>query len=193
MGIEEIIFGIHPTIYGERREKSFHPFFYLRLYNPDIENFGVIVQYAVVPKEAKQVHLYEKNGIEFIEKTYDDFETEMKLIFHRGIGVDIINLNKWVISYKSLEIPRMTLEDFFERAIPKKGEYTQDKLKKLKKTCIEFCINVINNLNLPKKKARAINEIKTNMERVLRMAKGAKHYENYVKSFNYLFEVISYK
>ena len=30
----------------------FHPFFYLRLYNPDSENFGVIVQYIFVPKDA---------------------------------------------------------------------------------------------------------------------------------------------
>ena len=152
MGIGEIILGIHPTIYEKQNEKSFYPFFYLKLYNPDIENFGVIVQYVFVPKEAREVHLYEKNGIEFIEKTYDQFETEMKLIFYRGIGVNIVNLNKWIISYRSLEFNQMTLGNFFHTAIPVKGEYTQDKLKNLKKKCIEFCINAIRNLNLPKKK-----------------------------------------
>jgi hypothetical protein len=144
MPIEEIIFGIHPTIYKKKNgdfEKSFHPFFYLRLYNEDSENFGVIVQYIVVPEDADatQIHLYEKNGVEFIEKTYDVFENEMRLIFYR-INVTIENLSKWVISYKSIEFgPNMTLKNFFEKAIPEKGVFTQDKLKGLQKTCIEFC------------------------------------------------------
>lgn len=155
MEIEEIILGIHPTIYKDKNEKfenSFHPFFYLRLYNPDLENFGVIVQYIVVPKDAKQIHLYEENGVEFIEKTYDVFENELRLIFKR-INVIITNLSKWVISYKSKEFDsNMTLKKFFEKSLPAKGEFTQDKLKGLKKKkCIEFCIQTIQNLKLKKK------------------------------------------
>lgn len=134
--------------------KNFHPFFYLRLYNPYIENFGVIVQYIVVPKDATQIHLYEINGVEFIEKTYDVFENEMRLIFYR-INVAIENLSKRVISYKSIEFgPNMTLKKFFEKAIPEKGVFTQDKLKGLQKTCIEFCIQTIQNLKLKKKKQK---------------------------------------
>ena len=155
MPIEEIIFGIHPTIYKEKDENfenSFHPFFYLRLYNPDSLKFGVIVQYIFVPKNATQIHLYEENGVEFIEKTYDVFETEMRLIFYR-INVTIENLSNWVISYNSIEFgPNMKLKNFFEKAIPEKGVFTQDKLKGLQKTCIEFCIQTIQNLKLKKKK-----------------------------------------
>lgn len=118
---------------NEKFENSFHPFFYLKLYNLDSENFGVIVQYIVVPKDATQIHLYEENGVEFIEKTYDVFENELRLIFKR-INVIITNLSKWVISYKSREFgPNMTLKNFFEKALPTKGEFTQDKLKGLKK------------------------------------------------------------
>lgn len=193
MEIEEIILGIHPTIYKDKKgnfEKSFHPFFYLRLYNPDIENFGVIVQYIFVPKDAKQIHLYEKNGVEFIEKTYEVFENELRLIFNR-INVIISNLSKWVISYKSKEFDsNMTLKKFFEIALPAKGEFTQDKLEGLKKTCIEFCIQTIQNLKLKKKKAKAINEIKENMRSVLEMTKGCKNYGKYVEGFNQLFKVI---
>ena len=75
----------------------------------------------------------------------------MRLIFKR-INVTITNLSKWVISYKSKEFKsNMTLKNFFEKAIPTKGVFTQDKLKGLKKKCIEFCIQTIQNLNLKKK------------------------------------------
>lgn len=194
MEIEEIILGIHPTIYKDKNEKfenSFHPFFYLRLYNPDLENFGVIVQYIVVPKDATQIHLYEENGVEFIEKTYDVFENELRLIFKR-INVIITNLSKWVISYKSREFgPNMTLKNFFEKALPTKGEFTQDKLKGLKKNMYWILYSNYTKFEVKKKRAKAINEIKENMRSVLEKTKGCKYYDKYVKGFNQLFKVIS--
>ena len=71
MEIQEIIFGIHPTAYGEDlSQKSFHPFFYLQLNNEDCQDFGVVIHYIHVPQDATkdQIHLYGENGIEFIEK-----------------------------------------------------------------------------------------------------------------------------
>ena len=193
MPIEEIIFGIHPTVYGKNYEKSFHPFFYLKLHNEDIEDFGVVVQYIFVPEDTKeeQLHLYEKDGIEFIEKVFDDFDRELKLIFYRATEDNILNLSKWVISYKSFDIARMTLGQFFQIAIPKKGEYLQNYLKNLKKTCIEFCIKTIVRLNLPKKKAKAIEPIKSNMQKALKLAKDSKNYKKYEEGFNALFNLIT--
>ena len=193
MEIQEIIFGIHPTFYGEKKENSFHPFFYLKLFNPEIEDFGVIIQYIYVPKSAKndQLHLYEENGIEFIEKQYEDFDRELKLIFYRAIKKDLLSLSKWIISYKSSEIGKMNLREFFQKTIPEKGEYLQDFLVGLKKTCFDFCINSISRLNLKKKNAKAINEIKTNMKKVLNLTKNSKNYQKYVDAFNKLFNTIS--
>ena len=194
MEIQEIIFGIHPTFYGEKlEEKSFHPFFYLNLFNDEIEGFGVVIHYIYVPKSVKneQLHLYEENGIEFIEKQYEEFETELKLIFNRAIQIPLVSLSKWIISYKPVEFGQMNLRQFFQKTIPVKGEYNQDFLKNLQKTCFDFCINSISRLNLKKKKAKAINEIKTNMESVLNNTKDSKHYKKYVDAFNKLFTTIS--
>ena len=146
----------------------------------------------MVPKDAKknQVHLYEDNGIEFIEKTYDVFEEELKLIYANGIEEYIPSLSKWIISFKSMEFDRMTLREFFEKAIPDKGEYKQEYLKGLKKTCFDFCINTIERLEL-KKKPNSIKDIKSNMEKGLNKAKGSKHFNDYQKAFNRLFSIIT--
>ena len=65
MNVVEIILGVHPTRYmkDSNINKSFHPFFYLKLDNQDIENFGVVVQYLKVPKNVneEQKYLYEEN------------------------------------------------------------------------------------------------------------------------------------
>ena len=195
MGIEEIILGVLPTFYKKdnKFEKSFHPFFYLRLENDDIEDFGVIVQYLVVPKDAKsdQIHLYEKDGIEFIEKTYSDFENEFKLIFKHGADEYIMNIRKYIISFSSLQFNRMTLGQFFELAIPKKGEWVQSNLKGLKKTCFDFCMSAIENVNVKKKKKNSIREVKSNLKKLIEKSKGAKYYDHYNKKFEELFNVIT--
>ena len=85
----------------------------------------------------------------------------------------------------------MTLKQFFQRAIPAKGEYLQSFLKGLQKTCLDFCINTISRLNLRKKKLNAVREIKTNMESVLKKTERSKNYRRYVDGFNKLFETIS--
>ena len=189
-----IILGIHPTFYEDKegkREKSFHPFFYLKLYNEDNQEFGVIVQFINTQgAENEQVHLYEKNGVEFIEKNYSDFETELKLIFRRIIRETITNINQWLICFKSFEIPKLTLADFFKTALPEKGEFVQEKLRGLQKTCVHFCILAVQRLGL-RKKAKSIEKVKSKMEKVLNEAKGAKSYNRYVEGFNTLFQVIT--
>jgi len=69
---------------NNKLEKSFDPFFYLKLINEDSNDFGVVIQYIVIPKDAKeeQIHLFEEDREEFIEKPLREFENEIKLIFY---------------------------------------------------------------------------------------------------------------
>ena len=195
MNIEEIILGVHPTFYkkGEKCHKSFHPFFYLKLFNEDIENFGVIVQYLKVPKDVleEQHHLYEKNGVEFIEKNYDEFENELKLIFDNVEGLNMLNISNYIITFSSSQFDKMTLGDFFLKAIPEREEWTQDKLKGFKKTCFDFCRNTIEKLNVKKKKKKAIEKTKNNLANMIDIAKDEKYYDKYKEGFEALFNNIS--
>ena len=195
MNIEEIIFGVHPTLYKKGFEsfKSFHPFFYLKLDNDKIENFGVIVQYIKVPEDVseEQHHLYEENGVEFIEKNYEKFENELKLIFYDAEELNIPNISDYVIRFSSFQFDRMTLGDFFKKAIPEEGIWIQDKLKRLEKTCFDFCKNAIEKINVRKKKKNAIEKIKKNLSNIIDKAKDAKYYDKYIEGFEAIFNVIS--
>ena len=198
MDVEELILGVHPTLYKKDKKdskyhKSFHPFFYLKLYNEDIENFGVIVQYLKVPEDVRedQHHLYEENGIEFIEKNFDRFEIEFKTIFYKVENLNIYNIYDFIIRFSSSQFDRMNLGDFFLRAIPERGIWLQDKLKGLKKTCFDFCKNTIENLNVRKKKKDSIKKIKDNLAQIIKRAENEKYYDKYVEGFEALFNAIS--
>ncbi len=57
MEIDEIYLRIHPIILknkaNNKYDKSFHPFFYLRLITEDEEDFRVVVQYIAMARDAK--------------------------------------------------------------------------------------------------------------------------------------------
>ena len=159
-------------------------FFYLKLINEDSNDFGVVVQYIVIPKDAKkeQIHLFEEDGVEFIEKPFREFENEIKLIFYRGIG-HMINIEDYTIKYASyqFENKNMTLGEFFQKAIPEKGIWLQKYLMGLKKNCFEFCINTINKIGVHKKRERAIEKVKRNIKKIIDDAKNSKYYESHVQ------------
>ncbi len=131
MNIREIIIAIHPTIYKKNKkiEKSFHPFFYLKLQGNNISDFGVIVQYIKIPPnvEENQKHVYEEDGVEFIEKNEEDFENEFRNILYYG-GIKTSSIINYIITYNSSEFEPMNLGDFFIRAIPHKGKWLQENL-----------------------------------------------------------------
>ena len=56
----------------------------------------------------EQHHLYEKNGVEFIEKNYDEFENELKLIFYNE-GLDMLNISNYIITFSSSQFDKLTL------------------------------------------------------------------------------------
>ena len=197
MEIQEMIVGIHPTIY-KKNKKSFHPFFFLQLFGDDIDDFGVIVQYIKIPDDVKdnQKHVYEEDGVEFIEKKRKDFENELRLILFNGTGIKIGSLSEWTITYRQKEFSEvMTLGDFFRKAIPVKGFYLQKELnpKVFEKTCIGFCINAIKNLNLSKKKVKSsskrIMNLKSVLFKVCELVE-SETYEFYKKGLNILLGII---
>ena len=198
MQIYEIYLCIHPTVYLDKNknklEKSFHPFFYLKLITEDSDDFGVVVQYNVIPRGAKeeQIHLFEKDGVEFIEKPFREFENEIKLIFYRGVG-HMIKIEDYTIKYASyqFENQKMTLGEFFRKAIPEKGIWLQKYLMGLQKNCFEFCINTINKIGVNKKSERAIEKVKKNIKKIIDAAKDSKYYEKYVQGFENLFNTIT--
>ena len=199
MDIAEIYLGFHPTIFKDKNNKfepSFHPFFYLKLTNEDDEYLGVVVQYNIVPKDAQyeQIHLYEEEGVEFIEKSIKEFEREIKIIYHLATGV-VFNINEHIVkySYSSKQFPEMTLGEFFQKAIPEKGVWLQRYLKKLQKTCFEFCLSTIQKIGVKKKKKNAITDIKENIKNLLDRSYYAKYYERYNKGFELLFDEITEK
>ena len=195
MNVVEIILGVHPTRYRKdsNLNKSFHPFFYLKLDNQDIENFGVVVQYLKVPENVNEEpkHLYEENGVEFIEKKYEDFENELKIIFSYAENMNIPNIDNYLIKFNCLDFDRMTLGDFFRTAIPEKGVWVQNKINPLDRSCFAFCKNTLEAINIRKKKKNSIKEIKNNLKSVIDKAEGAKYYDKYVEGFEILFDSIS--
>ena len=194
MDIEEIYLGIHPTIYKKdnQYEKSFHPFFYLRLPNEEDEYFGVVVQYIVVPEDAddEQIHLYEEDGVEFIEKSFKEFQDEIKLIFYTATG-DVFIINDYTVKYNSKQFQKMTLGEFFHRAIPEQGVWLQKYLFKMQKTCFEFCMSTIKKIGVKKKKKKAIEVTKNNIKKIIDKSEDAKYYDRYVKDLEKLFDEIT--
>ena len=164
----------------------------MRLINKDEEDFGVVVQYIVVPNDAKreQIHLYEPDGVEFIEKSFGDFETETKYIFYHAIEHSI-NINDYIIRYSSKNFENMTLGEFFQKAIPIKGIWLQRYLIGLRKNCFEFCISTINKFGVQKKKKTSIERIKRNIREIIDTAQDSKHYQRYVEGFENLFRTIT--
>lgn len=195
MDIEEIYLGIHPTMYkkdNNQYEPSFHPFFYLRLPNEEDELFGVVVQYIVVPKDAKdeQIHLYEEDGVEFIEKSFKEFQDEIKIIFYTATG-DVFNINDYTVRYSSKQFQKMTLGEFFHRAIPEQGVWLQKYLIKMRKTCFEFCMSTIQKIGVNKKKKKAIEVIRESIKEIIDKSENAKYYDRYVYAFEKLFDEIT--
>lgn len=195
MKIIEVLFGIHITTIGgkskEKGEKSFHPFFYIKLKNK--KNIGVIVQYIILPKDDKniQTHLVEKEGIEYLEKSWSDFEKEY-LCFISKVSKESLVVSDWVINYDSIDLNEInvcTLRDFFILINPQSGEWIQSKLKPLTHGCIHFCIDAINKLGIKKDKEE-IKDVKNRMKKVLDQVKNSSHYQDYQKGFNNLFNCI---
>ena len=197
MEILEINIGIHPTIYNNNKNnKSFHPFFYLKLHRDDIQDFGVLVQYLKIPNivdlvKNNQIHTYEDNGVEFIEKDKGTFDKEFIKILYFGTGIKTASSSEYLITYNSKEFDPMTLGAFFNRAIPVKGIWLQEKINPMgEKNCMAFCIESIKNLNLKKKKIKSsLNKI-SNMKMALFKAYKSVNYELYKKGLNKLFSVI---
>ena len=162
--------------------------------NEEDESFGVIVQYIVVPKDAndEQIHLYEENGIEFIEKSFKEFQDEIKLIFYTATG-DVFIINDYTVKYNSKQFQKMTLGEFFHRAIPEQGVWLQKYLFKMQKTCFEFCMNTIQKIGVNKKKKKAIEVTKKNIKEIIDKSKNAKYYDRYAFAFEQLFDAITEK
>ena len=194
MEILEINIGIHPTIYNNNKNnKSFHPFFYLKLHREDIQDFGVIVQYLKIPNivELNQTHIYEDDGVEFIEKDKGTFDKELIKILNFGADVKTASSSEYLITYNSKEFDPMTLGDFFHRAIPVKGIWLQKEIKpKGEKNCMAFCIESIKNLNLKKKKITSSLKKIHNMKMALITANESENFELYKKGLDKLFRVI---
>lgn len=75
MNIIEINLGIHLILIEKSKNKSFHPFFFIKLNNP--KKIGVIIQYIKLSKEEKKLtHLYEEDGVEYLEISNSDFIKE---------------------------------------------------------------------------------------------------------------------
>ena len=184
MKIREIIIGIHPTIY-KKEKKSFHPFFYLKLYRKDVEIFGVIVQHLKIPPDVKenQMHVYEEDGVEFIEKYEEDFENESRNIFYYS-NIIIGSLSEWIFTYNNMEFESMTLFEFFKRVIPAKGIWLQKELNpKAQKSCFHFCIEAIKNLNVTKKDLRPNVKRINNLISVLLKTSNSENFALYNKAF----------
>ena len=184
MKIREIIIGIHPTIY-KKEKKSFHPFFYLKLYRKDVEIFGVIVQYLKIPPDVKenQMHVYEEDGVEFIEKYEEDFENELRNIFYYS-NIIIGSLSEWIFTYNNMEFESMTLFEFFKRVIPAKGIWLQKELNpKNQKSCFHFCIDAIKNLNITKKAFKPNEKRIKNLGNALLETSNSENFDLYIKAF----------
>jgi hypothetical protein len=107
MNIYEISIGFHPTKILNNELISFHPFFYLKLDNE--EEIGLVIQYLKLNKdELENTHMYE--GIEYLEKDYQMFESELINIFKK-INVDFI-ASKYLIPYN---ITNMNLRKFSKK------------------------------------------------------------------------------
>ena len=194
MNILEVSLGIHMTkIFGKKSNKgniSFHPFFYVKLKNP--KKIGVIVQYLKVPEKFNYLtHLWEEDGVEYLEKSYKDFELEYLQFIRRSSQQDLI-IDDWLIKYDNIDLGQINLRKFFYKIIPNRGEWLQKKLNPFKHGCIHFCIQAIKNLGV-KKEIEEIKLVKERMEKVLDLTRGQKYYQKYKEGFNALFDAIEEK
>ena len=117
---------------------------------------------------------------------------EIKLIFYRATG-EVFNINDYTVKYNSKQFQKMTLGEFFQKAIPEKGEWLQRYLIGLQKTCFEFCMSTIQRVGVRKKKKKTIEKTKANIRKIIDRARDAKYYDRYVKAFEALFDIITEK
>ena len=195
MNIIEINLGIHLTLIENSKNKSFHPFFFIKLNNP--KKIGVIIQYIKLSKEEKKLtHLYEEDGVEYLEISNSDFIKEYTQRIKKISKSDLL-VDDWLINYNSCELGNITLEQFFNKIIPKKGEWAQKKLNPKTHGCIHFTIESIKKLGI-KKDEIEIKPIKERMRKVLdnirlestNDKKKILLYQKYEEAFNELFKVI---
>ena len=193
MKIIDINFGIHQTKITSGSNKgniSFHPFFYVKLNNK--KDIGVIIQYLKIEEQSHNLtHLWEENGVEYLEKNKKKFELEYLNFIKKVSEIDLF-IDDWLINYNIYDLQDVqitTLRDLFNKIIPKKGIWLQNKLNPLTHGCIHFCIEAIKNLGIKKKKNQ-IKEIKERMRKVLDFTKNQKYYQNYCNGFKELFKEI---
>ena len=160
---------------------SFHPFFYVRLKNKN--NIGVIIQYLKIKeKNLDLTHLWEENGVEYLEKKDEDFELEYLNYIKKVSEKDLI-INRWLIKYDIYDLGQISLRQFFNKIIPEKGKWLQKYLNTLNHGSIHFCIDAIKNLGI-KKDEEEIQLVKERMKKILE-----NQYE-YIFEFNALFNAI---
>ena len=194
MNVIDVSLGIHKTrILANNVNNgniSFHPFFYVNLKNKN--NIGVIIQYINSKgNNNKSIHLWEENGVEYLEKNNLDFEIQY-LYFIKEVSENDLQINKWLIKYDIIDLGKITLRQFFEKIIPVKGIWLQKNLHPLKHGCIHFCIDAIKNLGI-KKENEEIESVKERMKNVLKLTENQNYYEKYNEGFNALFDAIEGK
>ena len=185
MDINEISIGFHPTRIPNNRGISFHPFFYLKLENE--REIGLVIQYLKLKNEELiNTHMYD--GIEYLEKDFQMLEAELCDLF-RIIEEEFL-ISKYLISY-NISRMNMKLNNFFQKIIPNRNEWTQENFNIQNHACIHFCINALENLGLKGKKTEEkIQEYKRYVFNIINKERESKYYEQFKKEFDKLFELL---
>ena len=185
MDINEISIGFHPTKIPNNRGISFHPFFYLKLENE--REIGLVIQYLKLKNEQlTKTHMYE--GIEYLEKDFQMLEAELCELF-RIIEEEFL-MSKYLITY-SISRMNMKLNNFFQKIIPNRNEWTQENFNIQNHACIHFCINALENLKLKgKKEKEKIQEYKNYIFNIINKERESKYYEQFKTEFDKLFKLL---
>ena len=186
MDINEISIGFHPTRITNNKGISFHPFFYLKLENE--REIGLVIQYLKLKKEQLiNTHMYE--GIEYLEKDFQMLEAELCDLF-RIIIEEEFSISKYLISY-NISRMNMKLNNFFQKSIPNRNEWTQENFNIQNHACIHFCINALENLDLKGKRTKEkIQEYKRYVFNIINKERESKYYEQFKNGFDKLFELL---
>ena len=139
---------------------SFHLFFFIELKNE--LNIGVVVQYLKIEeKEKDKYHLWEDDGVEYLETNIKNFKPQYLNKIYNVID-NSYDIDDWLIIYDNVDLNYINLKGFFEKTIPEKGKCIQSKLNPKEHGCLHFIIESIKNLGIKKKEA----EIKAKKEKI---------------------------
>ena len=128
-------------------------------------------------------------GIEYLEKDFQMLEAELSDLF-RIIIEEEFSISKYLISY-NISRMKMKLNNFFQKIIPNRNEWTQENFNIQNHACIHFCINALEYLDLKGKKTEEkIQEYKKYVFNIIDKERESKYYEQFKKEFDKLFELL---